>query len=307
MEQSRHNEAVHLFNESNNVEQALKQQIITAIEDTFLTPLRNRQTNTIDVTIPVILDYLYTNHGKVSPAMLQEEERAVKEMVYDTTHPIDIIFNKVEDLLDLSVAANADFTAQQLINIAYVIINRTGKYQTYIREWLRTPAADKTWTNFKTAFRRAHQELKEAGDLELKDTPYASANLVQDVIDGVQTALAQDSPPPPDLSDHTDTISHLANNAAQHQLLPQMMAQMVQMMEQMATIQQQLANQTLQSTPTNSQPTRPRRTNTSKYCWSHGACAHDGNDCKAKKPGHIDTATFHNKMGGSTAFCRPAE
>ena len=29
------------------------------------------------------------------------------------------------------------------------------------------------------------------------------------------------------------------------------------------------------------QPYRPRR-NTSKYCWSHDACAHDSSECQAK-------------------------
>jgi len=50
------------------------------------------------------------------------------------------------------------------------------------------------------------------------------------------------------------------------------------------------------------QPYRPRR-NTSKYCWSHGACAHDSSECPAKKSGHIDSPTFENKRGGSTAYC----
>ena len=44
--------------------------------------------------------------------MLQAEEKAVKEMHYDVTYPIDIIFNKVEDLNDLSIAAHADYTEQ---------------------------------------------------------------------------------------------------------------------------------------------------------------------------------------------------
>ena len=43
--------------------------------------------------------------------------------------------------------------------------------------------------------------------------------------------------------------------------------------------------------------------NISKYCWSHGACAHPSAECKAKRPGHIDSATFENKQGGSTAYC----
>ncbi len=126
---------MRLFNECNNVEQALRQQIVKAVDDAYLTALRNCQTNTIDATIPAILDYLFSNHGKVIPVMLQQEEKNVKEMFYDPTHPVDVIFKKLGDFLDFSVAANADYSEQQLINIAYLILNNTSKYQHYIQEW----------------------------------------------------------------------------------------------------------------------------------------------------------------------------
>ena len=301
--QARHNEQVRLFNECNNLEQALRQQIVKAIDDAYLTALRNRQTNTIDVSIPVIIDYLFSSHGRVTPAMLHHEEKTVKEMFYDPTHPVDVIFNKVEDLSDLSVAARADFTEQQLINIAYVIINNTGKYQPYIREWSRLPPAQKTWTHFKTHFRQAHQELKEAGDLQIRDTQFNSANLVQDVINGVQTALHPPEPEPPQAF-----LQHMANNAAQQQMMPQMMEQMMHLLQQMSVMQQQMHSQSPTSTVTsnssNSSSRRRRtRTTTSFYCWSHGACAHPSSTCNSKRPGHQDGATFNNKMGGSTAFC----
>ena len=75
-----------------------------------------------------------------------------------------------------------------------------------------------------------------------------------------------------------------------------------------AHLQQQLL--TLQTSPalppSGGRPTRHRRT-VSKYCWTHGACAHDGKECKNKSPGHHDGATFANKMGGSTTFCKKTD
>ena len=50
-------------------------------------------------------------------------------------------------------------------------------------------------------------------------------------------------------------------------------------------------------------PNNRRRYNTSKYCWTHGACAHTGTDCTSPTEGHKSEATFENKMGGSTAYC----
>ena len=51
-------------------------------------------------------------------------------------------------------------------------------------------------------------------------------------------------------------------------------------------------------------PSWHKRNNVSDYCWTHGACAHDGSACKNKKPGHKDEATFANKMGGSIVYCK---
>ena len=46
------------------------------------------------------------------------------------------------------------------------------------------------------------------------------------------------------------------------------------------------------------------RTNTENYCWTHGACNHNSNNCTRKAPGHKDEATKDNKLGGSKAFCK---
>ena len=142
------------------------------MDDAYLTALRNCQTNKINATIPIILDYLFSNHGKVTPVMLHQQEKNVKEMFYNPTHPVDVIFNKLKDLLDFSVAAHTKYSEQQLINIAYyVILNNTSKYQHYIQEWSRLPAASCcSWANFKMHFHLAHQELRESGDLQVIET-----------------------------------------------------------------------------------------------------------------------------------------
>ena len=138
-------------------------------------------------------------------------------MFYDPMHPVDVIFKKVEDLSNLSIAARADFSEQQLINIAYFILNNMGKYQIYIHKWSRLQADQKTWANFKTQFRQAHQELKEAEDLQVRDTQFNSANRVQEVINGVQSAL---QPQESTEEGTNEVLHHMANSAAQRQVMP---------------------------------------------------------------------------------------
>ena len=40
-----------------------------------------------------------------------------------------------------------------------------------------------------------------------------------------------------------------------------------------------------------------------KYCWTHGACAHNGSECNYPKDGHKKEATFANRLDGSTKDC----
>ena len=49
------------------------------------------------------------------------------------------------------------------------------------------------------------------------------------------------------------------------------------------------------------------RVNKSKYCHTHGSCAHKSKFCKNKRPGHKNEATFEDKMNGSTAYCQAVE
>ena len=39
-----------------------------------------------------------------------------------------------------------------------------------------------------------------------------------------------------------------------------------------------------------------KRSDVSKYFWTHGACGHTGKECKYKKNEHRDEATFTKKM-----------
>ena len=49
--------------------------------------------------------------------------------------------------------------------------------------------------------------------------------------------------------------------------------------------------------------TEPPRNDASKYCWTHGACNHEGGAYKFKAKGHRIEATFNNKLDGSCAYC----
>ena len=134
-----HTESLRVFNEVNNVEKALRQQIVTTVEPTYLAALRNRQTNSINLSIDAIFQHLYDAYGNLYPKSLQDYEDRIKTMLFDPIQPIDDVVNAVMDLADYAKAAGAPYSQQQTINTAYNILSKTGKYGKWILEWNRKP------------------------------------------------------------------------------------------------------------------------------------------------------------------------
>ena len=61
-----------------------------------------------------------------------------------------------------------------------------------IREWNCMPAIQKTWVRSKQFFRTYHQELRETSDITVEDAGMHHANMVRDVVAGLQEAFQQD-------------------------------------------------------------------------------------------------------------------
>ena len=319
-----HQESVRLFREVTGVEKALKQQIIKAIEQQWLLAITDRNSQSLTGTVAQILEFLFETYGYVSTTMLEKKADSFREFDYHPRQPVDLVFNTVEDLVDYADMANTPYSQGQIIGMAYSKFNKTGLLSIAVNEWNRKPNIQKTWIAFKEHFRQARKELKETsgstiGSSRLNET----ANLVQQVVDGVQQVLLPtDTGPDPT----AEILQHVVNSASATTSTQQ------QLLQQIANLQQTVTQMQFQlNTPgqipfydasgrggagrsggygrgrgngRGGGPLRyPRRYNL--YCWSHGGCGHLGGRCRDKKDGHKDEATFENKMGGSTLNCPP--
>jgi type II secretory pathway component PulJ len=331
-----HQESLRLFREVQGVEKALIQQIVQAVESPYLASIRDRASNSLQGTVRQILEHLQTVYGRVSPQMLEDREQELRNTTYNTQYPIDTVFNAVEDYVDFAELGSQPLTQRQIIAKAYVILNKTRRFRNDITEWNRRPEVDKTWVNFKTHFRRAHQEFRETTDVTLEESDLRrnNANLVQQVVAGIQDAMVSETPPTND--PNAEIIAQMANSATRSsEVQQQLQTQLQQMQQAMGLLQTQLSNQTYnQYQPSGGRNTygyqgqsghgnyqgyqgrggegrgrggrgQYRTRNTSIYCWTHGGSGHTSANCKAKVTGHQDCATFQDKMGGSTRNCPP--
>ena len=318
---SQHTMQIKLFQEATGVKKALLQQIVKSVDAPYLKALRSNITNTLEhLQIYDILGHLFTSYGYVSPTKLKQYEDAVRELTYDPADPIDDVFTAIENVATIAARAGSDYTHAHKNNLAYVILNKTGVYKSGLKSWLQTPLPSRTWENFKAHFRVEHNLLRVTNDGTLGESKLHQANLVQQVLEGVQHLLLQDPLPdpsafptpapalPPPAPTPMPTPTHSANAIQQTaDILPTLLAQMSQMQTAMLTMQKQLATQQQTVTPPNPSPASrsPKRKGT-KYCWTHGLGKHNGIECENKAQGHQETATKDNRMGGSNRGCSNA-
>ena len=321
-----HKEVVRVFREADNVEKALKKQLAEAMPELYLKRFRNRQTNTLTASIPDILEYLFQNYGDISDTDLSEAEKSLKEKMFDITQPMIVLYNAIQDLQDLAIAANNAYSDKQLVAIGIQIIKNMNDFEKGLTDWYARPSAEHTFINFKTHFEDAYLSLRKVRGMTMKNTMFhQQANAVTERI--LQEIKLENMTLRDEIKATEAKLFGVFENLTEVQqeneenISPQPAANyssdnkiQLEILKTLAEIQKGLKNQHNPKPPY--KPKQPKkqtgqkrkwRYNTSKYCWTCGAGNHLSKDCRCKADGHKDEATFKNKMNGSTEFCQIAE
>ena len=312
--QHNYQESVREHREYIDVLNALKKQLFQSMDKKFLTKHINKQTSTIQDAIPDVLQALYKRFAPITSRTLREAENCVRDMVYSLQDSLDDIWTAIDDLMELAEAASLDYSEDQKKAMALEILTNVPDFEKACIDWHDGIAADNSWNSFMSHFEDAHDSLAQVRGTTMAQAGYQPmANMVASQFEEIEQLRRQIQ----DLQSR-DTIAEQAAEtpapAANHTAATNDPVQ-IAMLSTLATIASQLSSNGSGNDRTNSQ--RPRRNNDStgerrqrrditKYCYTHGACAHTGTDCRAKTTGHQDAATFANKMGGSTLYCRTA-
>ena len=77
---------------------------------------------------------------------------------------MDSIFTEVEEFAELCELAKSPLSHKQLIDRVYVIILKTLKYKSTLKEWNKLPTAQATCQAFKKLFRSAQRAMRTTGE-----------------------------------------------------------------------------------------------------------------------------------------------
>ena len=309
---------IALYRECREVEKALLRHITKSVESRYIDFLKNQDTDLIEKDIPVVLKFLFSNYGVVPTQEVKEKEHEVLATPFVPNDPMITIYKPIEDLRTLAEIAQIPYTESQIVDFGIHLIKNTRDFEQALAEWNKKPSTDKTWEVFKEHFHDAQKMLKDIRGPTMKQAGYHHANhLAAEIREELREsqmqmlALARNTTYLEDdeLNVHQEAQPSSQNNAnaiMQNNIQYQTAELLQSLQKDLKLLTEQLkGNQNPNKRPNRKTPDNPTftRTETSKYCWTHGACNHNSNECSRQATGHKKEATKTNKLGGSAAFC----
>ena len=100
------------------------------------------------MTTTEMLTHLYDSYAIISQFDLKENNKRFKQQ-WDPNQPFEVLIDQIEDLIDYSAADNTPYSKEQITNMAYNIVYRTGLFSDECKAWRKKAAPDQTWATFK--------------------------------------------------------------------------------------------------------------------------------------------------------------
>jgi hypothetical protein len=297
----RHSEERRVWLEYISVGKALRQQLLSAVDDIYVRSLRDRITGFANVSVWQMLTHLLTTYGRVTPNDLQLNDQRLRTP-YSIDQPLESLIAQVEDAVAYAAAGGQDYTAAQIVNVAYSLLLATGQFEVACREWRLMAVANKTWPNWKIHFAAAYNDIRESAVTSKAAGFHGAHAATEEYVNSTAEAFANLAMAT--AADREAVANLVVSNAALTQQLAARDARIKELENHLKVIK----NNT--NSPTARTPAAPRTgkgplfiTSNSNYCWSHGyqvGKLHTSETCTKPREGHQRTATLANTMGGST-------
>ena len=271
------------YNTYMEVHQALKTQIISCIEPSYLDALMDPDDGLRRRSAIEILTFLFTEHGEITSADKATNDEKMRA-AWNPSTPFSTLVTQIQDGMQFAAAGGLVMADQQVVDIAHNIVYKTGLFFTDCNTWDVRPANQRTWADFKTFFHRAHKQLKRQQETS-QAAGYHSANAATQEINSRMEVVEETM----------NNIAHTGGNTVE--ILMALMNDMKEMKLQMEKTTQ------ASKAPGKERREPKRRKDHNNYCWTHGylvAKEHTSEKCNNPAEGHKTAANRQNTMGGST-------
>jgi len=261
------------------MQQFLKKQIFEAVEPLYLAELEDGMMGFADVSAATLVAHLTTEYGRIT---IDEKDAnmASLEIPWNPDEHLTTVWTRLARAQLIATDAGTPIPDEVLMHKTLRVIENSNVFNDYAKRWHERPEATQTYADLRHFF--------GAADVQRRRHMTAQSG-------GFHGALAAQTLPP------LATLTLDAPSAAPLPPPPP-------------------ANYALAAAPapgTVVAPTTPNPAPSSHpvgaggthmfYCWTHGMGknhAHTSSTCQRKAPGHQDTATYDNMLGGNDKLQR---
>jgi hypothetical protein len=168
-------EDVQTYRTYTSVHQALKKQIISVFEPMYLDILNDNMVGYSNISARDMLDHLFETYINITAVDIEINFEHMRR-AWDHQQPVETLFKQIQDCADCLEAGGVLIGHPQNINVGYATIFATGHFMSACRRWNEKPAAEKTWTHFKSHIAAAHRQHKQMQGKSAATTGYHSTN-----------------------------------------------------------------------------------------------------------------------------------
>jgi hypothetical protein len=161
----------------NAMESKLKQQLLAAIEPTFITALEDAEVGFAMVTSKQILQHIITEYGIITLDELAANLETLNEP-WNSEQPIRMLWDRIKECQRIGTAGEEPISDKMAMYAALKLLDGTGLYTTYTTGWRQANPIQTAWTmaTFKEFFNHADKDRKK--HLTTKDAGFHGANAV---------------------------------------------------------------------------------------------------------------------------------
>ena len=134
-----------------NVRETNKQQILQAVDHTYIATLKDPIFGFADTTIPEFLAHLRATYGTLDANQL-ETNRSQLSIAWNPDQPFENFWEHITSIRDIATTAGQPINNATAMQLTLDALRKSGVYDHAITTWEERPDADQTWANYKIHF-----------------------------------------------------------------------------------------------------------------------------------------------------------
>ena len=151
------NATTKLFSYYLSTDQDLKQLLLAAVDDIYVSATKHATTGYSSVTTLYLLQHLFQTYSNITSVELEENDCRLHSP-FDPSTPLENLFQQIDSARDFSQAANIPYYDLQLTNIAFTLLLQCVKFNHACRLWREDPTRT-TYSQLRTHFIEANKDL----------------------------------------------------------------------------------------------------------------------------------------------------